>query len=84
MPKSRWTSQHQGCQKAVDTVRADLTKEIERLKAENERFREAGNSLASYVYATNNPGAIGVVERQAIQVFMDAEHDRAKAHRLEG
>jgi hypothetical protein len=28
---SRWKAQHVGCQKAVDTVKADLTKEIERL-----------------------------------------------------
>jgi hypothetical protein len=30
---SRWKAQHVGCQKAVDNVKADLTKEIERLRS---------------------------------------------------
>jgi hypothetical protein len=35
----RWKAQHVGCQAAVDKLKADLTKEIERLTDENERLR---------------------------------------------
>ncbi len=40
MPKSRWQAQHSVCQAAVDNLKADLTKEIERLTTEAEAAQQ--------------------------------------------
>lgn len=45
MPLSRWQARHAGCQAAVDTVKADLTQEIERLRVENEQLRMERDEL---------------------------------------
>jgi hypothetical protein len=42
---SRWKAQHKGCQKAVDNVKADLTKEIDRL---NRLVETLSRGLARY------------------------------------
>lgn len=39
--QSRWQAQHAACQAAVNNVKADLTKEIERLQAERDRLVRA-------------------------------------------
>ncbi len=65
MPKSRWQAQHAGCQAAVDNLKADLTKEIERLTAENAELKSATQSAIQEVDQSTQRWATLTSTRQA-------------------
>lgn len=44
---SRWVAQHKGCQKAVDTLKADLTTVIDERDAEIERLKRSLENMAA-------------------------------------